>query len=200
MKIIFTFLFTLAVIYTVHAQSFEGGLKAGMTVSQVAGDGFSGFHKAGFYAGGWVALKLKPTMSLQMDLAYIQKGSAQQADETLAVPQYLLRLNYVELPLVVQYHIDRITVEAGLSFDFLAGQKETINHLDNDQGAVWRKMNLASVIGLRYRLTDRWLVSLRSTNSINSIRTNSVPLNVRRYGRNFGAFNDALAIGFMIQL
>ncbi len=182
------------------AQQFTGGLKAGLAVSQIAGDGFSGFNKAGFYGGAYLQFHLNPNVSLQMDLAYIQKGSAQHAEPETGVPQYLLQLDYVELPLVFQYHLLPLTFEAGISFDFLAVQNEEINYQLNDQGDVWRGMNLASVFGIQYHFTERWAASLRTVNSVQSIRKNSVPLNVRRYGRNYGAFNDVLTFGICYKL
>lgn len=178
-----------------QAQVFNGGLKAGMVVSQIAGDGFSGFEKVGVNGGFFIQYYLKPKVSLQMELAYIQKGSSHHsAPDDPASMSYLLRLNYIELPLLFQYHLDPIVFEAGLSMDFLAGQLEEINSQPNDQGDAWEKMNLASVLGVQYKLSKKWSLSIRSINSINSIRKESVPLNVKRYSRKFGAFNDAIAL------
>ncbi len=196
----FLLLFFTFCAYTGHGQSFDGGLKASLVVSQVAGDGYSGFHKAGVNVGAFVRYGFGSNISAQMDLAYIQKGSSQQPtvndpDQT----SYLLRLNYIELPLVLQYRLQPVVVELGVSFDFLAGQIEKINNLPNEQGEVWKKMNLGSVIGIQYILNKHWVASLRSLNSIQSIRKNSVPLNVRRYGSKFGAFNDAITIGLLYQ-
>ncbi|MBW7847029.1 MAG: PorT family protein [Bacteroidales bacterium] len=198
-KLIFFVFFLLPIVSM--AQLFTGGLKAGLVVSQVAGDRFSGFNKAGFNAGFWGAWHIVPGFSMQMDLAYIQKGSAQQASESRSdIPQYLLRLNYVEMPIVAHYQWEKWAIEAGISFDFLVGHKETIDFLSNDQGQVWRKMNPASVLGVQYQLTDHWAINLRSLNSILSIRKNSVPHNVRRYSRHYGAYNDALSFGMIYKI
>ena len=42
-----------------HAQSFGGGLIAGMSTSQVAGDMLGGFNKIGLLAGAYTSLKIK---------------------------------------------------------------------------------------------------------------------------------------------
>lgn len=186
---------------TLSAQTFNGGVKTAVVVSQIAGDGLSGFNKVGINAGFFAQYQWLPSWSVQMDLAFIQKGSSQKLnpDEPDAY-SYLLRLNYVELPLVLQYHTKPLVFEAGLSFDFLAGYAEKINSQINDQGEVWQKINVNTVIGVQYYLNDRWVASIRSVNSVSSIRKNSVPLNVRRYGHKFGAYNDAISVGLLFRM
>ncbi len=197
-KLFLAVIIILVVSLQTKAQSFTGGIKAGMVVSQIAGDGFSGFNKVGLNGGFFVQYYVEPVVSLQMELAYIQKGSAHTLDpDDPESVGYLLRMNYVELPLLVQYHLNPLVFELGLSMDFLAGQSEKINSQPNEQGEVWRKLNIASVIGLQYHLSEKWSASIRSINSINSIRKESVPLNVRRYSKKFGAFNDVIAVSLL---
>ncbi|KAF0131150.1 MAG: hypothetical protein FD155_814 [Bacteroidetes bacterium] len=200
-KVYFAVIIILVVSLQTKAQSFNGGIKAGLVVSQIAGDGFSGFNKVGLNGGFFVQYYVKPVVSLQMELAYIQKGSANtlNPDDPESVG-YLLRMNYVELPLLIQYHLNPLVLELGLSMDFLAGQSEKINSQPNDQGDAWRKLNIASVIGLQYHLSEKWSASIRSINSINSIRKESVPLNVRRYSKKFGAFNDVIAVSLLFYI
>lgn len=186
---------------TLSAQTFNGGVKAAAVVSQIAGDGLSGFNKAGVNAGFFAQYQWQPIWSVQMDLAFIQKGSAQKLNpDQLDSYSYLLRLNYVELPLVLQYHLKPLVFEAGVSFDFLAGYTEKINDQINDQGEVWQKMNVNTVIGVQYYLNDRWVATIRSVNSISSLRKNSVPLNVRRYGTAYGAYNDVISVGLLFRM
>jgi len=200
-KLILAGILLLIVTLQPHAQSFNGGIKAGMVVSQIAGDGFSGFNKVGLNGGFFVQYHVKPAVSLQMELAYIQKGSAHNLNpDDPASINYLLRMNYIELPVLIQYHLNPLVFEVGLSMDFLAGQMEEINNQPNDQGDAWRKLNVASVIGLQYRLNKKWSASIRSINSINSIRKESVPLNVRRYSKNYGAFNDVIAVSLLFYI
>jgi len=60
---------------SLYSQQFDGGILAGGALSQVDGDYWTGFTKAGFLAGGFVSLELSPNSSLQLELEYIQKGS-----------------------------------------------------------------------------------------------------------------------------
>ena len=61
-------LFSVFASGIVEAQVFTGGLSAGLVGSQVAGDNFSGYNKAGIFAGGFVALSVSEKSSLQMEL------------------------------------------------------------------------------------------------------------------------------------
>lgn len=199
MRIVSWFFLTFFIPTLLLSQSFNGGVQAGLAVSQIAGDGMSGYNKAGIQAGFFVNYKLQEKLSVQMELAYIQKGSARAENIETGESQYLRRLNYIELPLILQYHLQPLLIEAGLSADFLAASMEEINYQVNDQSQIWRKMNVNTVIGLRYQLTDHLQLILRSINSVHSIRKNSVPLNVRRYSKKYGEYNDVILFGMAYQ-
>ncbi|HOI31544.1 MAG TPA: porin family protein, partial [Bacteroidales bacterium] len=153
-----------------------------------------GFHKAGISFGGYVRLKLDDHSGLQLELFFVQKGSrTSDQDVKAGLNPYLLRLNYVEMPLIYQYDLGKLRLEAGLSAAFLASHYEEVNYLDNTQD-VWRSFNFSSIVGVRYLFHEHWSLGLRSINSISSIRKNRVDGNVKRYGNKFGAFNDVLQL------
>jgi len=190
-RILGIFLFSILFI-PAQAQQFEGGLLAGGVSSQVAGDNISGFHKAGLSFGGFVRLELNAQSGLQMELFFVQKGSrTSDQDVKAGMNPYLLRLNYVEMPFIFQYDLGKLRLEAGLSAAFLASNYEEVNYLDNTQD-VWKTLNFSTLVGARYLFNEQWSLGLRSINSINSIRTNMVEGNVKRYSNKFGAFNDVL--------
>ena len=89
-------------------QNFNGGIIAGGVVSQVDGDTWVGYHKFGYLAGGYVSLRISPHSSFQLEMEYIQKGSRKNADlETGDMSSYLLRLHYLEIPVLYQYTFGR---------------------------------------------------------------------------------------------
>ena len=51
-----------------HAQSFGGGIIAGASTSQVAGDMLGGFNKIGLLAGAYTNLKIKENLKLQLEI------------------------------------------------------------------------------------------------------------------------------------
>jgi hypothetical protein len=200
-KKLMIYLFANLITLCSVAQQFNGGVMVGAAATTVAGDRFGGFNKAGLYGGAYVNLSVGESSYLQMELAFFQKGARNKENPDVPdLNQYLLRLNYVELPLVYQYRIAHIRFEAGVSFDFLMHHYEEVNYqpIETD---VWKGMTLNSVFGLKYDLTERTVLSLRTVNSINSARKNQVEGNVRRYSRkHYGAFNDAFLLSFYFKI
>ena len=198
MKQIFTFLLIaiLGFLATENmlAQPFSGGILLGGNSSQVSGDNFSGFSKAGFSVGAFVRTQVNNKYGFQMELYFTQKGArSNKKAEDAGNAHYLLRLNYVELPLIFQYDLGKLRLEAGLTAAFLTNSYEEINYQPNVND-VWRKLTLNSLFGVRYLISDQWSAGLRTINSINSISTVAVTGNVKRYGNKYGAFNDVLQL------
>ena len=124
MKLKYTYLSILVfflVIPYAKSQQFNGGIAAGVVGSQVAGDTYSGFDKAGIYAGGWVNLPVKERSSWQMELDYIQKGSRRNPDPKSPDPTYyIMRLGYTELTFLYQFKLHSgLILEGGPAFSFL---------------------------------------------------------------------------------
>ena len=195
MKIDLRLIVVLIAFPTILAgQSFSGGIKSGLVASQVAGDTYSGYNKAGINAGFFINLITSRKVSINMEIAFVQKGS--RNNENPDVPssgQYLLRLNYVELPMIMQYTISPFKIEAGISADFLLSRLEESNY-QYIELSEWKSVALNSIFGIQYQLNSKWAVGLRTINSVSSIRKNAIPGNVRRFGNRFGQFNDALVI------
>ena len=140
-KLFFPFLcaFFLCSMNVATAQSFNAGLIAGATFSQVDGDNYAGFHQLGFTAGAYVNLPLDDYFSAQMELKYSLLGahsSDKEVNEYYYNP-YSLRLHYAEIPLMLRYNLgvfrvggrrlDFITLEAGASLDFRLKATEDVD-------------------------------------------------------------------------
>ena len=105
-----------------YAQTFGGGLFAGFSASQLDGDNWGGYHKAGLTFGIYTNVMLNKYVDAQMELKYIQKGSSSNSEE-LAV-FYVSKLNYIELPVFLKYRfLDRFSANIGLAAGYL--QKAT---------------------------------------------------------------------------
>lgn len=187
----------------VSAQKFGGGITIGGVGSQVAGDQYSGFNKAGLTGGVFVNLEVGKQSLLQMELAFTQKGARyNMSDDDVIVDNsrvpYLLRLSYLNLPLIYQYRIKNFMFEGGLNVDFLVGHYEEKNFAENTLND-WRFISFSSLFGIRYFIIEHFSVGLRTINSINSIRKNAVEGNVKRYSNKYGAFNDVLQLSVFYQ-
>jgi hypothetical protein len=189
-------------IQSISAQKFEGGIIAGLSASQVAGDKLSGYNKAGIFGGGYVALHLNERSALRLELDYIQKGSRKNANaDSLNYDSYLMRLNYVEMPLLLQIRYGKkIIAEAGPAMSFLVHSVETINKVEIDGGVPFKKQNLSIILGVSYLLNEEVSVGLRTSNSLNSIRGNNNVDGYRKRLGSYGQFNDVLILSLSYKL
>ncbi len=182
------------------AQSFNGGVNLGLVGSQVAGDLFSGYNKAGITGGAWVSLKTAIHTEFQMELNYIQKGSRENPDyEKDRMNFYLMRLGYIELPILYRkIYNEKLNFEAGPAMDFLIHHYERYNSEELD-GVPFTKSNLCLIIGLSYNINERIRANFRTNNSILSIRTERVDGDVWRFFEH-GQYNDALVLSLYYKL
>ena len=174
------------------AQKFEGGILAGLCASQVAGDNYSGYNKAGVFVGSYVSLVLSDRLDLRLELEYIQKGSRKNPiPDKGDYDSYLMRLGYIEMPLLLRFHVGRkLVAEAGPAVSFLLHSSEKFNQEDVYYHP-FAKQNLSIIAGISYPVTSRISAGLRTNNSLFSIRKDTFTGNVWRFW-GFGQFNDAL--------
>jgi len=159
----------------VQSQSFHAGFIGGATITDVAGvdltDSDNDFHKLGFSLGGLVNHKIGKSSLMQMEIAYIQKGSSQSYD-SIYIP-YTLSLNYIDVSLLLKHGlkfsfmkrpVDRLGVEAG----FTVGTpfKSTYYFNGIEYPAVMSKFDLELLAGMYYNFTPGFYMSLRYSNSI----------------------------------
>lgn len=191
---IFVFLFGL----TASAQRFNGGAVVGMAASQVAGDTYSGFNKVGATGGFFINYKPFHHSAFQMEITYLQKGSRKNANAVKEdYDSYLLRLNYIELPLLYQYHIGWFALEAGPSLGFFMSGYEETNGQEvqaDDFATVTFQLNF----GVVFTVADDWKFGIRTNNSFTNLRNQTYTGNVARLGTH-GQFNDVLMFTFAYQ-
>lgn len=186
---------------SINAQEFHGGVAMGLVGSQVAGDTYSGFGKAGLFLGGYVGWEFTQHTGIQLELTYFQKGSRENPTEKNNYDYYLFRVNYIELPVLYQYKINRFIVEAGPSLGFTLGyfEENEVEEISNLQGynkpaAVTFQMN----VGLRYFISKKVGVDIRYNFSFWGIRENPATGDIWRLWT-YGQFNDALVLSLFYQ-
>ncbi len=183
------------------AQQFHGGILAGLVGSQVAGDTYSGFKKAGIFVGGYVSIDIAERSSFQMELTYFQKGSRENPTEKNGYQSYLLRLNYIELPVLYQYTAGRFTVFGGPSAGFLMGYYEEVNQeVISDQQYYNRpaRVTLQINLGFRFEIAPKLGVDFRTNNSLLNVFSQNQTGDIRRIF-DYGRYNDALVLSMYYQ-
>ncbi|MBW6459737.1 MAG: PorT family protein [Bacteroidales bacterium] len=186
----------------VKGQFFNGGIMAGVAGTQIAGDTYSGFHKAGIYAGGFVNLQISKRSIFQLELEYFQKGSRKNPNyEEDDFDQYLFRVNYIEMPVLYQYVInERLKLEVGPSLGFLTGYYEEKNTEEIKGGIRPARVTFQINAGIYVTLTRRLMFNLRTNNSLLNIRSDNATGDVLRiFPGNYGQFNDCLVMSIAYQ-
>ncbi|MBA3830096.1 MAG: PorT family protein [Taibaiella sp.] len=118
------------------SHTFYGGLVAGGNFTQVDGDTYEGYSKAGINVGAIVYARLSPATGISMEMIYTQKGSAAAYTSGSAVgyyeAQYHLKLNYVEVPVLFHFFTSRrLRYEAGASYAYLIRSDEWLYDASN---------------------------------------------------------------------
>ncbi len=169
MKLQILFLFFFTTTNFLFAQNFNAGLRIGVCGSQVDGDDLGGYNKAGLIAGAYVSRKFSEHFTLQMEMVYIQKGSRKPTD--LNNSYYRLRVHYVEVPLLVHFHVSKkIDLTAGPSFGTLIFSEENDEFGVFPNSPSFKKFELSGNVGIVYKLNDKWSFDARYSHSITTIR------------------------------
>lgn len=166
------FLFTcLFLASTAQERRFSAGGKIGLSSSQVSGDDLSGFNKAGLTGGLFSSVLFSKKWTAQFELLFIQKGSKYIGHPDLGdLNYYRLQLNYMEVPVLLQFHYKNFTFEAGPGFSYLIHYKEEDVSGDITGYRPFNKYELSYNLGINYLIIHHLGVNFRYSNSISSIR------------------------------
>lgn len=104
-RILLTFLFVLT-IFSVHGQGqrFKAGVIAGLNACQINGDNVGGYSHPGIRAGIRASTILTDNWRVDTDILFSQRGSrASAADLSNGIGDFVLGMDYVELPVSVRF-------------------------------------------------------------------------------------------------
>ncbi|KAA3650750.1 MAG: PorT family protein [Bacteroidetes bacterium] len=157
-----------------YAQSFNIGALAGINASQISGDNYSGFNKAGILLGMYSNTDVSEKINLQFEINYSQKGSRKNPDtENGDTEFFLLRLNYMEVPIMIRWKLNRLKLEAGVYYSRLISE-----HIEDEIGVFsipenlnqFKNNDLGGLVGLNYHLSDHIIMNWRYSNSFIPVR------------------------------
>lgn len=164
---------------SLKAQIIKGEVIAGFNLSKVEGDrvnnGIIRFNKPGFNLGLGVLVPVYKNFDVNLEVLYSQKGALKRfgSNPDSADPNYLTRLNYAEIPVLIQYtDRDRITVGTGLSYSRLVGVKWVVNGRtisDNVLDNYYSKDNLDWLLDFRFKIYEQLKLNIRYAYSLTSI-------------------------------
>jgi hypothetical protein len=197
---VLSIVFILFLSYSLSAQKFNGGILLGMSASQVDGDTYSGYRKAGLIGGAFVNRYLNDNFSWQLELKFIQKGSHHIPDSLDFTDRvYRLQLNYAEVPLSINYHYKKkFILNLGIGMGYLFSFKEESDdvRLYEDADRYFNDYELSYNFGITYKLSKKLLFNFSHSYSILPIRRHASG-SVWRFNR--GQYNNLLAFTFYYQ-
>lgn len=190
-------LFSSILFITASGQStFKAGVIGGLVTSQVHGDNYSGFDKAGITAGGFVKRVISESWDAKFEIIYVEKGSRHNARPHKGdYISYLLRLKYIEVPLVVRYKFRKWVPELGASPGFLVSAQERDNYGLFSYSQPFNRVEANLITGLAYQFKDNIEFNIRYTNSLTPARTYDGYLYYRNWLLNIfnrGMYNNVL--------
>ena len=181
--IIITFIVTVVVSTSAIGQIIKGEAIVGLNLTHVEGDEVSGFKKFGLNIGAGALIPFKKNWDVSMEVVYNQKG-ARQSDQyhdvdTLGIVTtgaYKLRLNYVEVPILVHYtDKEFITIGAGFSWGRLVGVQEwehgNLVESTTLNSNTYNKNDFSYIIDARIRIKGPLKFGVRYQSSMVKIRT-----------------------------
>lgn len=159
----------VSISITSHAQNFGGGLIAGASTSQVAGDMLGGFNKIGFIFGAYTNLRVKENMILQYEITHIDKGSRNPNIHENNIAE--ITLSYVEMAFSIKFQQkENLGFEFGLLPALLIKSIMNDYSSDIDIDPKFTKYDLGVFAGINYHLSDKIILNTRISNSIIPIR------------------------------
>ena len=172
-----------------NAQNFGGGLIAGVSTSQVAGDRLGGFNKIGLLAGAYTNLKIKENLKLQFEIIYIEKGSRNPNIHKINIAE--ITLSYVEVPISINLQQkENLGVEVGILPAFLINAEMNDYFSEIEIDPAFTKYDFGVFAGINYHITDNIILNTRISNSIIPIRPH---VSGATNGWNKGQYNTVLS-------
>ena len=188
------FILLLSISNISFSQSFNAGILTGINASQISGDGYQGFNKAGLLIGAYTNIDISEKVNLQLELNYSQKGSRDNILPSEGDTDFfLLRLNYIEIPVLARFKYKKFIFEGGLYYAQLISE-----YLEDENGPFeipeelnqFKNFDFGGSIGIYFSLTENLLMNWRFSNSITNVRDYDSGENFRF---NTGMFNTYMS-------
>jgi len=185
MKKISLLVLTSFLAMALFAQNAKFGLKAGLNAATLSNNQGVDFNtKLGVHAGLLAHIHLAPSWALQPEIMY----SSQGAKYTISGAEHELGLNYVNIPLQVQYMFNNgFRLQTGPQIGILASVKDKLNDTEtgNFTSDDFKSIDFAWSAGLGYLTYSGFGIDARynfGLSNINEVGTNNLKNNVFQVG------------------
>lgn len=150
---------------------FTGALVAGFSLNQIDGDLLTGYHNLGISAGAKVNAKLSQRWQLSIELLYAQEGASRAELDNPNAALDKIRLNYVQVPVMISLLEWKFHVSTGLSYNQLINF-ETIDIFGADVSADQRfaNANMSFLLDVLYFTNEHWGFNFRWKKDLTNIQ------------------------------
>jgi hypothetical protein len=163
-----------------EGQQFKGSIISGLTLAQIDGDLLSGFNQPGLRGGLHLDSRINDRWSLAMEMAFSQSGSRRQLTDSPGAILYKIRLNQVEVPLMVQFTEWKFKVGTGFIYQRLFNYAlKDIAGSDVTKFYSFRNNHLSFLAACTVQFNERWGMVLSWSKSINALQTNNPAIKFR---------------------
>jgi len=167
-------LFLMSTLY-LNAQTFSGNLIGGLSSGQASGDGTNGFVQFGVYAGIGAEARINDVWSLHGNLMFNQKGARIYKSKN-SINTYRLRVNYVELPVLLDYKYQKFSGQLGPYLGVKINQKERTQFGVIENPRQFESLDVGIQAQISYQLKERFKLSLAFQNSLLPVRPHASQL------------------------
>ncbi|PKR80230.1 hypothetical protein CW751_11255 [Brumimicrobium salinarum] len=157
-------------VTTTFSQQFSLEMFGGATSSQISGDGHYGFAQFGLNTGLNLNYQINTDWSANFGLQFNQKGARTYPSKQTSVV-YRLRVNYIEVPVHIQYQFDRLSVGGGLYLGVKINQKERTSFGAVEPEHAFKSLTMGGLVDLKYAFHEKWGLTLRFQNDLIPVRS-----------------------------
>lgn len=136
------------IVGRIQAQNAQFGIKAGVNVASLHSNTIYNMDpRTSIYAGGLVHIHLNKYFAVQPELLYSCQGTSQMTDGG----KITWRLNYVNLPVLLQYMFDNgFRLQTGPQLGLLASAREKLNGVISNVQNYYTTADLSWSFGAGY--------------------------------------------------
>jgi len=128
-KIILVSALMLSMSVSIHAQSVQFGVKAGLNYANLTDTSIKTDAITSYHAGLVAEIKVFDNFALQPELLY----STQGATYSTVVEDFKNELGYLSIPVMAKFHLnDQFSLELGPQASFLLSEKNKFNATDSN--------------------------------------------------------------------
>lgn len=155
---------------TVKKSDISFGLKGGLNLSFITGDGTDNFDsKIAFHIGVVSEIPISDKFSFQPELLYSSQGDKETSDGM----EIKYKLDYLNLPLMAKYYISKgFSLEAGPQIGFLLSAKAEGDGVSVDIKDITKGVEFALDLGLGYKFENGLNFSVRYNLGLSNIFDN----------------------------